>query len=38
LIVTHALPKGTQAFDLIDGVWVAEARCAVRLRSRCDNR
>jgi len=29
LIVTHALPKGTQAFDLIDGVWVAEARCAV---------
>ena len=29
LIVTQALPKGTQAFDLIDGVWVAEARCAV---------
>jgi hypothetical protein len=29
LIVTQALPKGTQAFDLIDGVWVAESRCAV---------
>jgi hypothetical protein len=29
LIVTQVLPKGTQAFDLIDGVWVAEARCAV---------
>src|SRR4051794_33334251 len=29
LIVTQALPKGTQAFDLIEGVWVAEARCAV---------
>jgi hypothetical protein len=29
LIITQVLPKGTQAFDLIDGVWVAEARCAV---------
>lgn len=29
LIVSHALPKGTQSFDLIDGVWVAEPRCAV---------
>jgi hypothetical protein len=29
LIVSQALPKGTHAFDLIDGVWVAEARCAV---------
>ena len=29
LIVTHALPKGVQTFDFLDGVWVAEARCAV---------
>ena len=29
LIVSHALPKGMQSFDLIDGVWVAEPRCAV---------
>ena len=29
LIVSHAMPKGTQHFDLIDGVWVAEPRCAV---------
>jgi hypothetical protein len=29
LIVTNALPKGTTTFDLIDGVWVTEARCAV---------
>lgn len=29
LIVTQALPKGTQAFDLIDGVWVTESRCAL---------
>ncbi len=29
LIVSHALPKGIQSFDLMDGVWVAEPRCAV---------
>lgn len=29
LIVTSALPKGATTFDLIDGVWVTEARCAV---------
>jgi hypothetical protein len=29
LIVTQALPKGTTAFDLIDGVWVTESRCAI---------
>jgi len=29
LIVSHALPKGTKTFDLIDGVWVADPNCAV---------
>jgi hypothetical protein len=29
LIVSHALPKGLQTFDLIDGVWVTEPRYAV---------
>ena len=29
LIVSHALPKGTQSFDLVDGIWVAEPRCAI---------
>ena len=30
LIVSHALPKEmTASFDLIDGVWVSEPRCAV---------
>src|SRR6185437_3861085 len=29
LIVTNALPKGTTAFDHVDGVWVTEMRCAV---------
>jgi hypothetical protein len=29
LIISHALPKGTQSFDLLDGVWVAEPRCAI---------
>lgn len=29
LLVTSALPKGVVAFDLIDGVWVAESRCAL---------
>jgi len=29
LLITSALPKGVVAFDLIDGVWVAETRCAL---------
>jgi len=29
LIVSHALPKGVEAFDFIDGVWVTESRCAI---------
>lgn len=29
LIISNALPKDVTAFDLIDGVWVAEPRCAV---------
>jgi hypothetical protein len=29
LIVSQALPKGLQTFDLIDGVWVTEPRCAL---------
>jgi hypothetical protein len=29
LIVSQALPKGLQTFDLIEGVWVAEPQCAV---------
>lgn len=29
LLVSQALPKGVETFDLIDGVWVAETRCAI---------
>jgi hypothetical protein len=29
LIVSQALPKGVQTFDFIDGVWVADPKCAV---------
>ncbi len=29
LIVSHALPKGVQSFDLMDGVWIAEPKCAM---------
>ena len=29
LIVSHALPKGVQTFDFIDGVWVTDPQCAV---------
>lgn len=29
VLVTTALPRGVVAFDLIDGVWVTEVRCAV---------
>jgi hypothetical protein len=31
LIVSSALPKGVETFDLIDGVWVAETRFAIPL-------
>ena len=29
LLITTALPKGVTAFDLVDGIWVAEPRCAL---------
>jgi len=29
LIVSHALPKGVETFDFIEGVWVTESRCAI---------
>lgn len=29
LIVTQVVPKGVDTFDFIDGVWVAESRCAI---------
>ena len=29
LLVSHALPKGVTAFDHVDGIWVAEPRCAI---------
>ncbi|MDX2263397.1 MAG: DUF2130 domain-containing protein [Hyphomicrobiales bacterium] len=29
LLVSNALPKGVAAFDCVDGVWVAETRCAL---------
>ena len=29
LIVSHVLPKGVQAFDFVDGVWITESRCAI---------
>ena len=29
LLVTQVLPKGVEAFDYIDGVWVTESRCAI---------
>lgn len=29
LIVSQVLPKGVEAFDFIDGVWVTESRCAI---------
>jgi hypothetical protein len=31
LLVTHALPKGIEAFDLVDGVWVSDVKCAIRV-------
>jgi hypothetical protein len=29
LIVTNALPKGVQNFELMDGIWVIDARCTI---------
>ncbi|WP_230646793.1 DUF2130 domain-containing protein [Bradyrhizobium sp. Leaf401] len=29
LIISHALPKHIEQFDLLDGVWVAHPRCAL---------
>lgn len=29
LIISNALPKGVEAFDQIDGVWVSEPRCMI---------
>jgi hypothetical protein len=29
LIVSQALPRGVESFDLIDGVWITDSRCAV---------
>jgi hypothetical protein len=29
MVVSNALPKGVETFDLIEGVWVAETRCAI---------
>jgi hypothetical protein len=29
LIISHALPKHIEQFDLVDGVWVAHPRCAM---------
>ena len=29
LIISQALPKGVETFDLIDGVWVAHPRCVL---------
>jgi hypothetical protein len=29
LIVSHALPKGLQTFDYIDGIWVTDPKCAL---------
>lgn len=29
LLVSQVLPKGVDAFDFIDGVWITESRCAV---------
>ena len=31
IIVSNALPKGVETFDLVDGVWVTEPRCIVPL-------
>jgi hypothetical protein len=38
LIVSNVLPKGVEAFDLIDNVWVSEPGSPFRWRSPCGNR
>jgi hypothetical protein len=29
LIISHALPKNIEHFDLVDGIWIAHPRCAL---------
>jgi len=29
LLISHALPKGMNTLDLVEGVWVAEVQCAI---------
>lgn len=29
LLISNALPKGVTGFDHVDGIWVAESRCAI---------
>lgn len=29
MLVSHSLPKGVEAFDLIDGIWVVHPRVAI---------
>lgn len=29
IIISQVLPKGVESFDLVDGVWVTEPRCAI---------
>jgi len=31
LIVSHALPKGLQNFDHVDGIWVTDPKCALSM-------
>ena len=31
IIVSNALPRGVETFDLVDGVWVTEPRCIIPL-------
>src|SRR5262249_50678184 len=31
LLVSNAIPKSLENFDIVDGVWVAEFRCAVAI-------
>ena len=31
LLVSNALPKGVDSFDLVDGIWVSDSRCAIPL-------
>jgi len=29
LLISQVLPKGSESFNLVDGVWIAEPRCAI---------